>query len=89
MHSYSRKRLNKRLNALQSAIDSCWHADAGSGELAALFCVARDMQPGLCEILAELSEDQDWREAYKERIMSEEEQRATGHYLWEGEEEGS
>lgn len=77
------KELRRRIGMLKDVISDC---EGDGEEFLALLHHVRDIQPFLCEVLAEQWENKRMRNWYLDRILTDEEQMARGTYLYHMEE---
>jgi hypothetical protein len=76
------KKLKRRLDHLADVLSDCTGKNEDDPELVALFYSVRDIQPGLCEAMAEHYKDDGWLNEYRATIRSDEEQKAKGEFIW-------
>lgn len=82
MQESTKKKLKRRLEHLQDVLCDCLQEPDDDGALIAMFHSARDIQPGLCEAIAEQTGMPSWRRAYADQIWSDEEQISNDTFLW-------
>lgn len=82
MNEKIRQKMIRRLDHLRGVLSDCRGEDPDYWELIALYDSVRDIQPGLCEAIADQTEQPEWIDSYKDEILSDEEQIADGAFLW-------
>jgi len=83
MKPKTKEKLARRLRHLSEVLSDALKEDQEDVvALIALYHTVRDIQPGLCEALGELSEDTDWYSAYADEMLSDQEQHEKGEFLW-------
>ena len=85
MKKITKEKLQRRLHSLREVLEDCSDKDPRNWELVALYHVLRDVQPMLCEAIAEQTALPSWRYQYTNTILSDEEQIQEGTFLWEEE----
>lgn len=75
-------KLGRRLNHLKEVLEDSLKEPVDVVALIALYHTVRDIQPGLCEAVAQLSENREWELAYFDPMFSDKEQQEMGEFLW-------
>jgi hypothetical protein len=74
-----KRELQRRIAMLKGVISDC---EGDNEEFLALYHHVRDIQPFMCQVLAEQWEDERLNTAYLDRILTDEEQIQAGTYLY-------
>lgn len=78
-----KEKVDRRLAHLRGVLEDC---EGEEPELMALYLSMREMMPGICEGIAEQMEDDGWLDAYRDRILSDEQNKAMDQFIWADEE---
>ena len=76
------EKLDRRLKHLKGVLDDSLKEPVDIMALIALYHTVRDIQPGLCEAIAQLSMNMEWLLAYLDPMFSDKEQQQIGLFIW-------
>lgn len=82
MRDKTKEKLDRRIHHLQEVLSDVLKDKEDPVPLIALYHTVRDIQPGLCEAIAEISGDDMWYLEYQGPIPSDREQHQAGEFLW-------
>ena len=82
MREITKEKLDRRIDHLVEVLADVLKDRGDPIPLIALYHTIRDMQPGLCEAIAEVSGDNRWYSEYSEPMLSDREMHKIGRFLW-------